>query len=136
MQVIGIYRVTVGHLVSTKYMYKNKYIKYYFSHNNSRQHLDFYTPLQNSGGVLWFHVGHPCVCPSVYPSICCTSVSPSMCITLVIRRLQVQSLPDPQHFFVEIDHEIFSMVIFSFQLIQEEQLSVSGEGMCTILVNH
>ena len=25
----------------------------------------FYTPPHNSGGVLWFHVGRPCVCPSV-----------------------------------------------------------------------
>ena len=36
---------------------------------------------------------------------------------------------------VEIDHEIFSMVILSLPLIQEGQLSVSGEKMCTILVN-
>ena len=40
-----------------------------------------------------------------------------------------------QHFFVEIDHEIFSTVILSLPLIQEGQLSVSGKGMCTILVN-
>ena len=40
-----------------------------------------------------------------------------------------------QHSFVEIDHEIFSMVILSLPLIQEEQLSVSGERMCTIPVN-
>ena len=40
-----------------------------------------------------------------------------------------------QHSFVEIDHEIFSTVILSFPLIQEGQLSVSGERMCTILVN-
>ena len=37
--------------------------------------------------------------------------------------------------FVEIDHEIFSMVILSLPLIQEGQLSVSGERMSTILVN-
>ena len=37
--------------------------------------------------------------------------------------------------FVEIDREIFSMVILSLPLIQEGQLSVSGERMCTILVN-
>ena len=36
---------------------------------------------------------------------------------------------------VEIDHEIFSTVILSLLLIQEGQLSVSGERMCTILVN-
>ena len=40
-----------------------------------------------------------------------------------------------QHSFVEIDHEIFSMAILSLPLIQEGQLSVSGERMCTILVN-
>ena len=40
-----------------------------------------------------------------------------------------------QHSFMEIDHEIFSMVILSLLLIQEGQLSVSGERMCTILVN-
>ena len=40
-----------------------------------------------------------------------------------------------QHSFVEIDHEIFSTVILSLPLIQEGQLSVSGERMCTIPVN-
>ena len=40
-----------------------------------------------------------------------------------------------QHSFVEIDHEIFSTVILSLPLIQEGQLSVSGERMCTILFN-
>ena len=42
---------------------------------------------------------------------------------------------DRQHSLVEIDHEIFSMVILSLPLIQEGQLSVSGERMCTILGN-
>ena len=37
-----------------------------------------------------------------------------------------------QHSFVEIDHEIFSTVILSLPLIQEGQLSVSGERMCTM----
>ena len=36
---------------------------------------------------------------------------------------------------VEIDNEIFSTVILFLPLIQEGQLSVSGERMCTILVN-
>ena len=40
-----------------------------------------------------------------------------------------------QHSFMEIDHEIFSTVILSIPLIQDGQLSVSGERMCTILVN-
>ena len=41
-----------------------------------------------------------------------------------------------QHSFVEINHEIFSTVILFLPLIQEGQLSISGERMCTILVNH
>ena len=40
-----------------------------------------------------------------------------------------------QHSFVEIDHEIFSMVILSHPLIQEGQLSVSGKRICTLLIN-
>ena len=39
-----------------------------------------------------------------------------------------------QHSSLEIDHEIFSTAILSLPLIQEGQLSVSGERMCTILV--
>ena len=35
-----------------------------------------------------------------------------------------------QHSFVEIDHEIVSMVIFFLPLIQEGQLSVPVERMC------
>ena len=34
-----------------------------------------------------------------------------------------------------IDHEIFSTVILSLPLIQEGQLSVSGERMSTIPIN-
>ena len=40
-----------------------------------------------------------------------------------------------QHSFMEIDREIFSTVILSLPLIQEGQLSVSSERMCTVLVN-
>ena len=36
-----------------------------------------------------------------------------------------------QHPFVNIDHEMFSMVIFSLPPIQEGHLSVSGKRMCT-----
>ena len=50
---------------------------------------------------------------------------------------EVSGLPPPgrQHSFVEIDHEIVSAVILSFPLIQEGQLSISCERMCTIMVN-
>ena len=43
--------------------------------------------------------------------------------------------PGRQQSFLEIDHEIFSMVFLSLPLIQEGQLSVSGVRMFTILVN-
>ena len=36
-----------------------------------------------------------------------------------------------QHTSVEFDHEIFSTVILYLPLIQEGQLSISGERMCT-----
>ena len=45
------------------------------------------------------------------------------------------STPARSTFFREIDHEICSRVILSPLLIQEGQLSVSGERICTILVN-
>ena len=51
------------------------------------------------------------------------------------QEVTVQPRRGRQHSSVEIDHEIFSTVILSLPLIQEGQLSVSGERMCTILVN-
>ena len=57
-------------------------------------------------------------------------------VRLEIRRSRVQPRQGWQHSFMEIDHEIFSKVILSLPLIQEGQFSVSGERMCTILVNH
>ena len=56
-------------------------------------------------------------------------------VRLETRRSWVQPRRDRQHSFVESDHEIFSTVIFILPLIQEGRLSVSGERMCTILVN-
>ena len=37
----------------------------------------FYTPSHVSGEVLFFHIGHSYVCPSVSLSVCSTSVRPS-----------------------------------------------------------
>ena len=45
------------------------------------------------------------------------------------------SIPAGLATFVEINHEIFCSIIHSHPLIPERQLSVSGERMCTILVN-
>ena len=39
--------------------------------------------------------------------------------------------PVRHHSFIEIDHEIFSMVILFLPLIQEGQLSVTGKGIGT-----
>ena len=52
-----------------------------------------------------------------------------MRVRLVIRRSQVRSLLFWQHSFMEIDQEIFFMVILSLLLIQEGHLSVSGKRM-------
>ena len=65
-----------------------------------------------------------------------TSYSSVGCaVRLETRRSRVQPPPRSASFF-RGDYEIFSMVILSLLLIQEGQLSVSGERMCTILVNH
>ena len=40
-----------------------------------------------------------------------------------------------QHYYAEIDHEIFSMVILTVQLIQEGQLSDSWQRNVHVLVN-
>ena len=56
-------------------------------------------------------------------------------VRMETRRSRVHPRRGRQHSFVEIDHEIFSTVILSLPLIQEGQLSVSGERKCTILVN-
>ena len=58
-----------------------------------------------------------------------------MVMLIKYRRLRVGPAPGRQHFFVKIDNEIFITVILSLPLIQEGQLSVSGERMCTVLVN-
>ena len=57
------------------------------------------------------------------------------CVRLVIWRLRVRPPAGRQHSIVKIYHVIFSTVILSLPLLQEGQLSVSGERMCTILVN-
>ena len=56
-------------------------------------------------------------------------------VGLETRRSRVQPSPRSATLLREIDCEIFSTVILSLLLIQEGQLSVSGERMCTILVN-
>ena len=45
--------------------------------------VSFYTPPHNSGGVLWFHVGRPCVRPCVRPSYVRPSVFRFRMITWV-----------------------------------------------------
>ena len=49
-----------------------------------------------------------------------------MPVGLKIRRLWVRPLNSLYYSFMEIDHEILSMVILSLLLIQEGHLSVSG----------
>ena len=49
--------------------------------------------------------------------------------------VQIDRIEEVLKVIMEIDHEIFSTIILSLPLIQEGQLSVSGERMCTLLVN-
>ena len=59
----------------------------------------------------------------------------TLCLKLQLTISLLQSRLDPrrvqQHSFLEIDHEIFFTVIPSLPLIQEGQLSISDEGMCS-----
>ena len=48
---------------------------------------------------------------------------------------QLDARPTGDQEVGNINHEIFSTVIRFLPVIQEGQLSVSGERMCTILVN-
>ena len=52
----------------------------------------------------------------------------------LVSESQCQRVTAWQHSFVEIDHEVFATVILSLPLIQEGQLSVSGERKRIILV--
>ena len=56
---------------------------------------------------------------------------------LLTENQEVAGRPWPclQNSLTEIDHDTVSMFILSLQLIQEGQLSVSVDRMCTILVN-
>ena len=59
----------------------------------------------------------------------------------ILTRLQIKMLVlsgKQQKCYLDcmVDHEIFSTIILSLPLIQEGHLTVSGERMCTILVNH
>ena len=59
-----------------------------------------------------------------------------MRVRLVIRMLRVRLLSGSATFFRGDYHEIFSMVILTLPLIQEGQLSVSGQRLSTVPVNH
>ena len=60
----------------------------------------YYTPPDDSGGVLWFHVGCPCVCLSISSSSICLSV----CI----------SVPDDnlsKHYLIFTKHGMFIDIV-------------------------
>ena len=52
-------------------------------------------------------------------------------VTLIADPGVMSSVPGQPLAFMEIDHEIISMVIFLLWLIQEGLLSVTSEIMCT-----
>ena len=57
------------------------------------------------------------------------AITSLVCFSCVFLFLRVRPQPGRQHCFAEIDYEIFSTVILSLLLIQEGQLSVSGENV-------
>ena len=72
----------------------------------------------------------------VYSHLLCSRLLPcSILLSAYHILFQRKGENDRRKYFVEIDHEIFSTVILSLPLIQEGQLSVYGERMCTILVH-
>ena len=54
-------------------------------------------------------------------------------ITSVHMRLNISEIAQNPNRLIEIVHEIFSMAILSLPLIQEVQLSVTGEKMGTCI---
>ena len=48
-----------------------------------------------------------------------------------VMQLVACQIADPGHTFVEIDHEIFSLVILLLPLIKEGLLSVTSDSICT-----
>ena len=97
------------------------FIRYFFFRGGGIQHRTLRHFLAQS---LYYH-----------PSIASLGGSIGCALRLETRRSRVQPPRGRQHSFVEIDRGIFSTVILSLPLIQEGQLSVSGERMCTVLVN-
>ena len=100
-----------------------------------------HTPISTQSSNPWSSYYSQCTFCLLYKGICCGYSWPAS-----VAQLDAPSDWRPggrgfsprrgrQHSFVEIDHEIYSTVILSLPLIQEGQLSVSGERMCTILVN-
>ena len=55
-------------------------------------------------------------------------------VSLIADAGVVSSIPTQPHTFVEIYHEILSMVILLLQRIQEGLLSVTSKSMCTAWV--
>ena len=95
------------------------------------------TPICNNGCVLiqgWkspFQKLRGERIKAVHESLAGLGSSVGCAVRLETRRSPVQ----PPRMSATFFREIFSMVILSLPLIQEWQLSVSGERMCTILVN-
>ena len=84
---------------------------------------------------LFKRKGNPQVCDN-HRRISLLSIAGKILARVLLNRLNEHlEKSGLLHSFVEIDYEIFSTVILSLPLIQEGQLSVSGERMCTVLVN-
>ena len=95
----------------------------------------FYVELNGMHFVIWFLQGYMCILHTYIRVLVPASVA--QWDTRLTGDQEAAGF-DPrrtrQYSFVKIDHEIFSTVILSLLLIQEGQLSISAENMCTRLV--
>ena len=100
-------------------------------------HMTFIQHSLNVGATPWFCIEDEATYKHRVPAGFSLSVVWPWWLSLIIRRSHVRSWSGQawQHSFVEIDSEIFSTVIPSLKLIQDEQMSFLAEECAQVLVN-
>ena len=132
--VAGYYGFTLDIRVSVRPSVVRPSINFFFPDDNLSKHQWIFTKLGMCIVIeeIWFGIANGQISSNFSPASVAQLYAPS---DWRPGGLGFNPRQGQQHSFVEIDREIFSTVILSLPLIQEGQLSVSGERMCTILVN-
>ena len=89
----------------------------------------FYTLSQDSGGVLWFHVGHPCVSPSVSRTSVCPCVFSFLDDNLSKRQWIFSKLRmclDIVEIWFGIDNGQISSNVYGITCLRHAHIIVSG----------